>query len=150
MKGSEFLSFVSQVKQIFIVSESLKQEEYKEDFDWLFKAPSVDIPGHIYNSAFASLDARLIKMESEWEVIESWFPGKKIKLDRLFRGSEDGFLSTAYHAKCDNQSPILNMIESEHGRRFGGYTSVKFDSSSKWFKDENAFIFSLTENKNFK
>ncbi len=39
MKASEFLTFVSQVKRLFDVSEGLKEErKEKEDFDWLFKA----------------------------------------------------------------------------------------------------------------
>ena len=42
MKASEFLSFVSQVKRLTDVSESLKEErKEKEDFDWLFKAPKI-------------------------------------------------------------------------------------------------------------
>ncbi len=89
-------------------------------------------------------------METEWTVIQSWFPGKKIKLEKIYRATEDGFTGTAYHAKCNNQTPILNVVESEHGRRFGGYASAKFDSTSgKWYKDENAFVFSLTDKKNF-
>ncbi len=88
-------------------------------------------------------------METEFAAIESWFPGKKIKLEKLYRASEDGFTGDAYHGKCNNQSPILNVVESEHGRKFGGYTSVKFDSTCKYYQDENAFIFSLSDKKKF-
>ncbi len=39
MKASEFLSFVTNVKRLCDVSESLKEErKEKEDYDWLFKA----------------------------------------------------------------------------------------------------------------
>jgi hypothetical protein len=80
-------------------------------------------------------------------LIESWFNGKKIKLEKLYRATEDGFNGTAYHAKCNNLCHILNVVESEHGKKFGGYTSVQFDSSCKWYADSNAFIFSLSEKK---
>ena len=45
MKASEFLSFVSEVKRLCDVSESLNEErKEKEDFDWLFKAANVVKP----------------------------------------------------------------------------------------------------------
>ena len=61
-------------------------------------------------------------------MIESWFNGKKIKLEKLYRATEDGFNGTAYHDKCKNLCHVINVVESEQGRKFGGYTSVKFDS----------------------
>jgi hypothetical protein len=98
---------------------------------------------------FKETDSKLIDMKSELALIESWFPGKKIWLEKLYSGSEHGFNGTAYHAKCNHLSHILNVIESEHGEKFGSYSSVKFDSSCKWYKDPNAFIFSLTKKNKF-
>jgi hypothetical protein len=95
------------------------------------------------------LDAKLIDVKNEFAVIESWFNGKKIKLEKLYRATENGFNGTAYHAKCNNIPHILNVVESEHGRKFGGYTSVQFDSSYKWYSDPYAFIFSLSDKKKF-
>jgi hypothetical protein len=46
-------------------------------------------------------------------------------------------------------SHIFNVVESEHGKKFGGYSSVQFDSSGKWYADPNAFIFSLSNKKKF-
>ncbi len=78
-------------------------------------------------------------------MIESWFEGKKIKLERIYRASIDGFTGQAFHSKCDSQTPFLAVVESEHGKRFGGYLSVKLDQgTNKDYTDENAFIFSLT------
>ena len=38
MKASEFLSFVTDVKRLYDLSEGLKEErKEKEDYDWLFK-----------------------------------------------------------------------------------------------------------------
>ena len=66
-------------------------------------------------------------------LIESWFNGKKIKLEKLYRATEDGFNGTAYNAKSKNLSHILSFAESEHGKKFGGYSSVQFDSTNKWY-----------------
>jgi hypothetical protein len=65
-------------------------------------------------------------------LIESWFNGKKIKLEKLYRATEDGFNGGAYHDKCNGIYPILNLVESEHGKKFGGYTSVKFNPKGSW------------------
>ena len=113
MKASEFLKFITEVKRLVDVAADIN-EERKEDSncDWLFK----------------QMDARLIDLRTEFDLIQSWFNGKKIKLEKLYRATEDGFNGTAYHAKCNNKENILNVVESEHGKRFGGFSSVKFDS----------------------
>lgn len=96
------------------------------------------------------MDAKLIDFKTEMGLIESWFDGKKIKLEKLYRATVDGFNGPAYHAKCNGISGILNVVESEHGKKFGGYSSVKFDSTQgKWYKDPNAFIFTISDKKKF-
>jgi hypothetical protein len=70
-------------------------------------------------------------------------------LEKLYRGSEDGFNGTAYHSKCNRLSHILNVVKSEYGERFGAYSSVSFDSSLSAYNDRNAFLFSLTKQKKF-
>ncbi len=112
------------------MKEEKKDEKF--DFDWLFKT-----------------DSKLIDMKNDLALIESWFPGKKIRLERLYRGSEDGFNGTAYHAKCNNIPHILNVVESQYEKKFGGYTSILFNSIHREYIDPNAFIFSLTEKKKF-
>jgi hypothetical protein len=40
---------------------------------------------------------------------------------------------------------MLIAVQSEHDKRFGAFINVKFDcSQKKWFEDEKAFMFSLT------
>jgi len=38
-------------------------------------------------------DTKIIDIEKEIKKLEEWFDGKKLKLEKLFRGSEDGFLA---------------------------------------------------------
>jgi hypothetical protein len=49
-------------------------------------------------------------VKTEFAVIESWFNGKKIKLEKMYRATVDGFNGTAYHAKCNNTPHILNVV----------------------------------------
>jgi hypothetical protein len=134
MRASSFLKKVSQIKTFCDLAKDMKEEKKDEkfDFDWLFKT-----------------DSKLIDMKNDLALIESWFPGKKIRLERLYRGSEDGFNGTAYHAKCNNIPHILNVVESQYEKKFGGYTSILFNSIHREYIDPNAFIFSLTEKKKF-
>jgi hypothetical protein len=91
------------------------------------------------------IDAKLINAERDLPVIETWFKGKKVRLERIYRATEDGFNGNAYHAKCNNNSPLMTIIQSEHYRIFGGFVNVEFDSSNKWYNDPDAFIFSITD-----
>ena len=49
---------------------------------------------------------------------------RQFKLQRVLRGSEDGFTSSAFHRKCDNIGSTLTLIQSENGKVFGGFTMV--------------------------
>ena len=70
---------------------------------------------------------------------------KEYKL--LFKGKRDGFESKDFHSKCDNKSYTVSFVKSKEGRRFGGFTDVKWDQSGSWKKGSNGFIFSLDNNE---
>ena len=61
----------------------------------------------------------------------------------LIRGSKDGFSAKDFHSKCDGKDYTVAFIETKNGRRFGGFTEVKWDQSQTWKKGPNSFIFSL-------
>jgi hypothetical protein len=66
----------------------------------------------------------------------------------LYRASEDGFSSEMFHSKCDGLPNTLTLIRSKNENTFGGFTSVPWDTSGKYYSDKNAFIFSLTNKDN--
>ena len=41
------------------------------------------------------------------------------------------------------------MIEGEEGFIIGGYTTKNWDKSGNWYKDDDSFLFSLTQGKIF-
>ena len=53
-----------------------------------------------------------------------------------------------FHNFCDNKGATVVVI-SANGQLFGGYTSKNWEISSKYIKDEKAFLFSLTNNKKY-
>ena len=61
------------------------------------------------------------------------------------RGTKDGFLASTFHELCDGKGPTLTIVESEHGKIFGGFTSVSWSSlNGRYLPDPTAFVFSLT------
>ena len=42
----------------------------------------------------------------------------------IYRGSSQGINPVAFHANCDKKGPTLTLLKSEHGKVFGGFTSV--------------------------
>jgi hypothetical protein len=67
----------------------------------------------------------------------------------LYRATRDGFTASSFHKKCDGYSNTAIIIKTDSNYVFGGFTSAKWNSSSKnygYVPDENAFIFSLRRN----
>ena len=71
-----------------------------------------------------------------------------------YRATRDGFGAEDFHSECDGISNTLTVIKSTNGKIFGGFTEKAWDSTStsKWYADPEAFIYSLVnkENKPFK
>jgi hypothetical protein len=75
---------------------------------------------------------------------------KKITTKLLYRKSRDGDSYDIFHKLCDNQGATLVLIKSNEGFIIGGYTSLDWDNHSSWKKDNDTFLFSLTNNKKYK
>ena len=73
--------------------------------------------------------------------------GQKLTLNLLYKASADSDKAEAFHDKCDNAKSTLVLIETDKGKRFGGFTSCSWDGECLEKKDENAFIFSLDKMK---
>jgi hypothetical protein len=71
------------------------------------------------------------------------FEGKQWQL--LYRGTADGFSSSAFHNKCNDQSNTVTIIETTNGFIFGGFTPIAWDSnnSSKADSTHRSFLFTL-------
>ena len=67
---------------------------------------------------------------------------KKIIVNLLYKASADSDRAYVFHSKCDFAEKTLVLIETDKGKRFGGYTTCSW-SGNCIKKDDNAFIFSL-------
>ena len=70
---------------------------------------------------------------------------KKITLNLIYKATADSDKAQAFHNKCDMARSTIVLIETNKGKRFGGFTSCSWDGECLEKKDENAFIFSLNK-----
>ena len=63
-------------------------------------------------------------------------------LDLLYRGSQDGWKTLYFHAKCDNKGETIAVIRSNGGFIFGGFADKSCKSFGDWCKSEKSFLFS--------
>ena len=95
----------------------------------------------------------VIMNENEFEMIHLAIKSrlnKEVKeLKKLYQATIDGDGGVNFHSRCDNIPNTLVLIKSAGNRRFGGFTSEKWESTTSgvYKDDKNAFLFSLDKQK---
>ena len=74
---------------------------------------------------------------------------QKITLNLLYKATADSDKAEAFHAKCDDAESTLVLIETDKGKRFGGYTTCTWGGNCIEKKDKDAFVFSLDKMKTY-
>jgi hypothetical protein len=93
---------------------------------------------------FSKLNSQILK-DSDYEFLKTSI-GSDFKLELLYSASKDGDNQSAFHSKCGGIAPTLTLIQSYYGKRFGGYTTSKWNSSNVFVKEIGTnFIFSLND-----
>ena len=82
---------------------------------------------------------------------------KRIKINKaelLYRATRDGHTFKNVVDKLKDKSNLIFIYLSGNERIFGNYLKTKLDNlgneNDKYYKDENAFVFSLNNNKIYK
>lgn len=78
-----------------------------------------------------------------YNVVAMTHPSPKFKL--LYRGSRDGFRAHNFHSRCDKKGPTVVIIQSDHGKIFGGFAGASWTSTSTYVSSQDSFLFSLTD-----
>ena len=68
---------------------------------------------------------------------------RKLTLNLIYKARADSDRAEAFHKKCDRAKSTLVLVETDKGKRFGGYTSRSWGGECIDKKDDEAFIFSL-------
>jgi len=72
-------------------------------------------------------------------------------MELKYSATEDGDACTIFHSLCDGLCPILALVKTKKGKRFGGFTTEPYQSSNtfKGKVDDQAFIFSIDKKKTY-
>ena len=65
----------------------------------------------------------------------------------LYRASVDGDKAKIFHQKCDKHNMTLVLVETTKGVRFGGFTKKSWEGKCVKKIDNDAFVFSVDNNK---
>ncbi|PFX11604.1 uncharacterized protein LOC111319474 [Stylophora pistillata] len=87
-------------------------------------------------------DSVILTNEEHRSVLNRWLSPQDGKWKLLFRGSRDGFEAQTFHSKCDNRGPTVTIVKSGN-YIFGGFSEKSWDSSGRWFRCSQAFLFSM-------
>ena len=89
-----------------------------------------------------------IEYELIYKAISSRLNKQVKNLKILYKASKDGDSPKIFHDKCDDIINTLCIYKSKKNRRFGGFTTQKWNSASgEYIKDKNSFLFSLDKKK---
>ena len=119
-----------------------KREKQNKQIDEL---DSINIPKEFSDSIIINKNFSYILNLQKWISPKNIYFTTKL----LFRKSENGDSFDEFHRLCDKKGKTLVLIEGEEGFIIGGYTTKNWDKSDKWYKDDDSFLFSLTQEKKF-
>jgi hypothetical protein len=95
-----------------------------------------------------NLDSLVLGDNEEYnKTLKNWInPNMKIKAELLYRLTRDGDEIQTFHNLCDNKGITLLLVKLIDGNILGGYITKDWDTSGNWKQDQDAFVFSLTQN----
>ena len=152
------INIENNIKNIEMINENIKN--YKTNKNNIFE---LNIKNEYFNNLMNNiksfccidipknnLDSLIIKNRDElnsfYNLISNKINIKNIKL--LYRASRDGLNFNNLKDKINNKSNLIFLFLTGNSRIFGSFTSTKIEVvHDNYIKDENAFAFSLNNNK---
>ena len=154
---NDCINIESNLKDINIINDSIKKYNGNSNINYFYYADIDNLISRIKNFGFlsdATIDSKIIKDEENtnkfFKLIESSLKLKNLNL--LYRSSRDKLNYLSIVNKINNKSNLIFLYQTDKDRIFGAYIKTKLENidlngSRKYYKDENAFAFSLNHNK---
>ena len=101
------------------------------------------------------INSDIIKTFQEIELIIKSIPNYNKfdeipEIQAIFQSSLYGDSAQNFHKFCDGEPNVIVIIETDKGNRFGGFTSIGFNSDGDIKKDKHAFLFNFDLMKVYK
>ena len=81
--------------------------------------------------------------DEQMDQLEAWIGTGPKQFNLLYAITRDGCGPAQFHKMCDNRGPTVTVVYNIKGSVFGGYTSLSWQSSNSWKRDDKAFLFQL-------
>ena len=100
---------------------------------------------------FNTLKGDIIHSQEELDLLTNKINknNKKLTLNLLYKATVDSDEAQAFHQKCDEAKNSLVLVETDKGKRFGGFTTCSWKGNGDEKMDEEAFVFSLNKLKTY-
>ena len=148
------LKYEQEIKDLKL--QSAKKSEVKEEKEKEVKveikkeAPKIE-KKHVFGEKTQKYKVKgdIIHNKDEIELITRKINkvNKKITLNLIYKATVDSDKASAFHKKCDSAKSSLVLVETDEGKRFGGFTTSSWSGDCVDKKDEDAFVFSLDKMK---
>ena len=132
-KYEEEIKILKQNEKIY--SKKSQGSNVEEDKDIIYEENSQD----------NAVKGDIIHDTSELELLTKKINklNQKLTLNLLYKATADSDKAAAFHAKCDDANSTIVLVETDKGKRFGGYTTCSWSGECIEKKDEEAFVFSF-------
>ena len=98
-----------------------------------------DIKNMIYGFYATKIDTNILNCEQQILCMNMIFNRlrqqkgnenkRKMKVDLLYRASEQNYRASRFHDLCDEKGPTLTIIHNDNGYIFGGYASKSWEKT---------------------
>ena len=152
-QDSEKESIKTKIQEMEKLIEQYKMEivNLKENKTSIQKSSESEQNQHLFHQRIQqySVKGEIIHNREELELITKMMNkiNKKVIINLLYKATADSDKAQAFHEKCDKAQSSLVLIETDKGKRFGGFTTSSWSGDCIDKKDEDAFIFSLDKMK---
>ena len=152
-QDSEKESIKTKIQEMEKLIEQYKMEimNLKENKTSIKESSESEQNQHLFHQRIQqySVKGEIIHNKEELELITKMMNkiNKKVIINLLYKATADSDKAQAFHEKCDKAQSSLVLIETDKGKRFGGFTTSSWSGDCIDKKDEDAFIFSLDKMK---
>ena len=155
---NECINFENKIIVIEKIKEKIKESDkynyvkikFKNDIEYLTENIKKFGNLEINNDLIYLKDSLIINNNFDYmKTLFTWINIKKnIEAELLYRKSRDGDSYEVFHQLCDNKGKTLCLFKITENCIIGAFTPIDWDNSREgWKKDDETFIFSLTNNK---
>jgi len=157
---NDCINIEDNIKNINIINDNIKKCKLNKDVEIQFNIEneyfdnyikSIKLLGHILDKF--NIDSLILKNKDDlnkfYNLILNQIKINNIKL--LYRSSRDGLKLNDLKNKINNKSNLIFLFLTGNTRIFGSFFKIKIEVKHNiYIKDENAFVFSLNNNKIYK